>query len=230
MSSIITEINKDTFWELIDQGRGQCGENVYALAQWLEDWLMEMGPEQAMNYDYIAHAYRAAAYKYGLWNAASILCDGCTDDGFTDFRGWLIAQGREVYMAALKDPDSLADVPIPANRDCCCETLCYVGSYAYEELTGRDINQDFDPDISRELAEQIKPDIVYGDGIGYPYTWSETAAYLPRLCAKCMTPERLAWLIENNNDTWNNASLGIREARAAAQKSEKIKKDRGDSR
>ena len=230
MSETVTEINKDTFWVLIGQAKKQCGQDMDAFAQWLEDRLMEMSPEQALNFDNIVHGYRDLAYKYGLWSAAAILCDGCTDDGFVDFRGWLIAQGREVYMAALKDPDSLADVPIPANRDCCCETLCYVGSYAYEELTGRDINQDFDPDISCALAEQIKPDIVYGDGIGYPYTWSETAAYLPRLCAKCMTPERLAWLIENNNDTWNNASLGIREARAAAQKSEKVKKNRGESR
>ena len=224
---IVSEINKDTFWELIDQGREQCSQDVYTLAQWLEDRLMELGPEQALNFDYISHAYRAAAYKYGLWNAASILCDGCTDDGFTDFRGWLIAQGRDVYMAALKDPDSLADVP--TNRDCCCETLCYVGSYAYEELTGRDINQDFDPDISRALAEQIKPDIVYGEGIGYPYTWSETAAYLPKLCAKYMAPEELAWLIGQHNDTWNVTSLEIQEARKTAQKSKKVQ-NRGDAR
>ena len=187
-----------------------------------------MGPEQALNFDYIAHAYRAAAYKHGLWSAASILCDGCTDDGFIDFRGWLIAQGRDVYMAALKDPDSLADVP--TDGDCCCETFCYVGSYAYEELTGRDINQDFDPDISCALAEQIKPDIVYGDGIGYPYTWSETAAYLPRLCAKHMTPEELAWRINCHNDTWNITSPDIQAARATAQKSKKIKKNRGETR
>ena len=224
---IVSEINKDTFWTLISQGREQCGQDVHALAQWLEDRLMELGPEQALNFDYIAHAYRAAAYKYGLWNAASIMCDGCTDDGFTDFRGWLIAQGRDVYMAALKDPDSLADVP--TDGDCCCETFCYVGSYAYEELTGRDINQDFDPDISRALTEQIKPDIVYGEGIGYPYTWSETAAYLPKLCAKYMEPEELAWRIGQHNDTWNVTSLEIQEARKTAQKSKKVQK-RGDAR
>ena len=188
---------------------------------------MELGPEQALNFDYIAHAYRAAAYKYGLWSAASIMCNNCTDDGFTDFRGWLIAQGRDVYMAVLKDPDSLADVP--TDRDCYCETLCYVGSYAYEKLTGRDINQDFDPDISRALAEQIKPDIVYGEGIGYPYTWSETAAYLPKLCAKYMEPEELAWLIGQHNDTWNVTSPEIQEARKTAQKSKNVQK-RGDAR
>ena len=131
-------------------------------------------------------------------------------------------------MAALKDPDSLADVP--TDGDCCCETFCYVGSYAYEELTGRDINQDFDPDISRALTEQIKPDIVYGDGIGYPYTWSEVAVYLPRLCAKHMTPEELAWRIKYHNDTWNVTSPEIQTVRSTEKKSKKIKKNRGESR
>ncbi len=224
----ITEITPDTFWTMIAQGRECCGKNAYKLAQWLEDRLIEMGPEQALNFDYIAHCYRAMAYKYGLWNAASIMCNGCTDDGFTDFRGWLIAQGREVYMAALKDPDSLAEVP--AGGDYYCETLCYVGSYAYEQLTGRIIDEEFDPDVSCAVSEKIKPDIEYGDGIDYPYTWSETAAYLPKLCAKYLKPGELEWHIKNHNDTWNITTPEIQTARATAQKSKKIKKDRGDSR
>lgn len=224
----ITEINKDTFWKLIAQAKEQCGQDQDAFTQWLEDRLTEIGPEQALNFDAIAHGYRDLAYKYGLWSAASIMCDGCSDDGFIDFRGWLIAQGREVYMAALKDPDSLADVP--AYGGCCFESLSYVGDSVYEKLTGYSSYDTFDRDAYWTLMEELKKDIVYDEGIGYPYTWSESAACFPRLCAKYMTPERLAWLIENNNDTWNNASLGIREARAAAQKSKKIKKDRGDSR
>ena len=26
---------------------------------------------------------------------------GCTDDGFIDFRNWLIAQGKDIYLAFL---------------------------------------------------------------------------------------------------------------------------------
>ena len=40
-------------------------------------------------------------------------------------------RGREVYFAALADPDSLADV-VPYG-DCCFEQLSYVGDYAYEQ-------------------------------------------------------------------------------------------------
>ncbi|MFE7597844.1 DUF4240 domain-containing protein [Streptomyces sp. NPDC057494] len=34
------------------------------------------------------------------------------DDGFDYFRGWLIAQGREVFVRAVADPDDLAELPI----------------------------------------------------------------------------------------------------------------------
>lgn len=224
----ITEINKDIFWALIDQAKTYCGQDQDACLQWLEDRLTALGPEQALRFDAFVHGYRELAYKYGLWGAASIMCDGCSDDGFTDFRAWLIAQGRKVYMAALKDPDSLAD--IPAYGGCCFESLSYVGDSVYEKLTGRSSYDRFDRDAHLALVEELRKDIVYGEGIDYPYTWSETAAYLPKLCAKHMTPEELAWRIAQHDDTWNLTSPDIQQARATAQKSRKIKKDRGDER
>ena len=226
--SSITEINKDTFWTLIDQAREQCGQDSDKFTQWLIDRLIEMGPGQAMNFDYAASAYRTAAYKYGLWCAASVMLDGCSDDGFTDFRGWLIAQGREVYMAALKDPDSLADVP--AHQDYYFESLCYAGDYAYEKLTGRNTYQDFDRAVFGSWLESVRADVVYGDGIDYPYTWSETAAYLPRLCAKHFIPGELALRINQCDDTWNITSPDIQKARATAKKSKKIMRNRGTER
>jgi len=224
----ITEINKDTFWALIAQAKEHCGQDQEAFYKWLEGRLVELGPEQALNFDNIVHGYRDLAYKYGLWSAASILCDACTDDSFSDFRGWLISQGREVYMAALKDPDSLADVTV--YRGCRFESLRYVGGCAYEKLTGYDIIARIDRDVYQALLEELKKDIVYGDGIDFPYTWSETAVYLPKLCANCMTPEELAWRIKYHDDAWNIASPEIQAARATAHKSKRIKKDRGDSR
>ena len=166
--------------------------------------------------------YASLAYQYGLWTAASVMeRGGCTDDGFIDFRGWLIAQGREVYMAALKDPDSLADAADYQDQRFVC--LPHMGDRAYEELTGREIYEDFDPAGYDALKSELKQDIVYGDGIGYPYDAADAQVYLPRLCQRYM-PEGV------NIGTWNINSLEIRAARATAQKSKKIKKDRGDSR
>lgn len=127
-------INKNAFWELITQGRAACGGDLDDFVWWLEDKLVGMGPEAALEFDAIVHAYYRLAYKYGLWNAASIMYNGCTDDGFCDFLGWLIAQGREVYMAALKDPDSLAE--LPACMSCWFPDIVYVGDAVYHRITG----------------------------------------------------------------------------------------------
>lgn len=224
MNMPVTEINKDTFWTLINQAKEHKG----GPNEWLMEQLVEMGPEQARTFDTIARVYMDLAYQYGLWSAAAVMeRGGCSDDGFIDFREWLVGQGKDVYMAALKDPDSLAGAP--DYQDSRFESLPLMGDFAYEELTGRNTFEDFDPDQYHALEAEIKPDIVYGDGINYPYTWSEAAAYLPKLCAKYMTPEELSQMIEQHNDTWNTTSPDIQSARKTAQKSKKVQ-NRGDSR
>ena len=107
---------------------------------------------------------------------------GCSDDGFIDFRAWLIAQGREVYFAALADPDSLADV-VPYG-DCCFEQLSYVGDYAYEQLTGKSAYDQTDWSAYEALLMKLEQDIVYKDGIEFPREGADLKKYLPRLCAK----------------------------------------------
>lgn len=219
----IKEINKDTFWELITQAKAVCGQNLEVFAEWIEGQLLVLGPEQALNFDRIMSGYSALAYKYGLWTAASVMLDGCTDDGFTDFRGWLISQGKDVYLAALKDPDTLADVPLYGGG--CFESLAYIGGTAYEQLTGKDVYDAFDRPAYEKLKQELAQDIEYGEGINYPYKWSEAAEYLPRLCAKYVPPQTLAWLIQNHDDTWNLTCQEVQQARATASKGKK--KNRG---
>jgi len=35
---------------------------------------------------------------------------GCSDDGFKEFRSWLVSKGRTVYEAVLAEPDRLAEI------------------------------------------------------------------------------------------------------------------------
>lgn len=220
----ITEITKDTFWELIAQAKERPG----GPGEWLIEQLVDMGPEQAKKFDDIAHAYIDLSDQYGLWTAASVIeRGGCTDDGFIDFRTWLVAQGKDVYMAALRDPDSLADAPDYQN--CRFDTLPHMGDLAYEELTGRNTYEDFDPDGYGSLKEELKKDVEYGDGIGYPYDAADVPAYLPRLCRRYM-PEEMFQKQKVDIGTWNLNNPNIQKARATAQKSKKIKRKRGDSR
>lgn len=179
----ITEINQDSFWDLIHEAKNACGQDMDAMLAYLKDRLVSMGHAQAQNFHDIIHAYEDLADKFGLWDAAGIMKEyGCSDDGFIDFRAWLIAQGREVYFAALADPDSLADV-VPYG-DCCFEQLSYVGDYAYEQLTGKSAYDQTDWSAYEALLMKLEQDIVYKDGIEFPREGADLKKYLPRLCAK----------------------------------------------
>ena len=179
----ITEINRDSFWNLIHEAKNACGQDMDAMLTYLKDRLVSMGPAQAQNFLDIIHAYEDLADKYGLWDAAGIMKEyGCSDDGFIDFRAWLIAQGREVYFAALADPDSLADV-VPYG-DCRFEQLSYVGDYAYEQLTGKSAYDQTDWSAYEALLMKLEQEIVYKGGIEFPREGADLKKYLPRLCAK----------------------------------------------
>ena len=183
MRDNITEINKDTFWKLIQEAKSACGQAMDAMTEHLKDRLVSMGPEQAQNFHDIIHAYEDLADKFGLWDAAGIMKEySCSDDGFIDFRAWLIAQGKEVYFAALADPDSLANVE--PYGDCCFEELSYVGDYAHEQLTGKSAYDHTNWKKYESLLAELEQDIVYKGGIEFPREGAALKKYLPQLCAK----------------------------------------------
>src|SRR5205085_11205618 len=76
------------------------------------------------------------AYHYDLWGAAFVIQRGCSDDGFWDFRSWLVSRGKKVYDAAVRDPESLAEVVRTRQRQS-LNFLNYAG-FVWEEKTGRD--------------------------------------------------------------------------------------------
>lgn len=170
MNDNITEINKDTFWALIQEAKDTCGQDTDAWAKYMIDRLAGLGPDQSLMFLNYMDAYKDLSFRYGLWDAAKIFrVDGCSDDSFSYFRSWLIVQGKDVYMAALADPDSLADVEPYA--DCFFETAGYVGAYAYKRLTGEYAFEHLDYDYLLALENELVKDIHYKEGIEYPRDW-----------------------------------------------------------
>ena len=191
-------MNQDTFWALIQEAKTACGQDMGAMEDYLRDHLVSMGPAAAKDFHDILHAYEDLAYQYGLWDAASVIKEyGCSDDGFIDFRAWLIAQGKEVYMNALKDPDTLAEVE--PYGDCRFECMSYVGNDAYEQLTGRSAYDEMEPGRMSKLRDKLAKDIIYKDGIQYPRDPKALPQFLPRLCEKYGGPERF----QMAPSTWN---------------------------
>ncbi len=223
--SEITEINKDTFWELIDQAKEHQGDPN----EWLMGRLVDMGPEQAKRFDIFTRVYMDDADLFGLWSAASVMGRrSCSEEGFVDFRAWLIGQGRKVYLAALKYPNSLADASSYLDDE--FGSLAYMGDRAYKKLTGRNTSQDYDPAEYHACEAEVEPDIVYGEGIFYACKWNKIAKHLPRLCAKYLTPEDLAFLVQHHEENWVLTYPDVKQAREAATKSKKAKCQGGDAR
>lgn len=114
-------MTQDEFWHIIEKGAHQelAGRDVESLAAFHRLFWERM----------------AESYRWDLWAVAYIVNGGCSDDGFDYFRGWLIAQGRAYYEAALQDPRRAADRARP--DECEDEEMLSAAFSLYEKKTGR---------------------------------------------------------------------------------------------
>lgn len=125
-------MTKDRFWQLIDSVNEDAPyPSEEAHLSRMRDTLLQCSPEEILEWEMIMSEYSQAAYRNDLWAASAALGAHHTDDGFTDFRSWLISRGKEVYMSALRDPESLASVP-RAGEDLNFERFAYVANEAYK--------------------------------------------------------------------------------------------------
>lgn len=99
-----------TFWRLIETTQVAGDEDIKQQTRLLIQELVELVPEEIIQFDMLLHKFHTQVYTNDLWAAANILMGGCSSDGFDYFRGWLLAQGEAIFHAALHNPESLADV------------------------------------------------------------------------------------------------------------------------
>jgi Protein of unknown function (DUF4240) len=102
-------VTEDQFWTLIEAAHAGAGGNQEAQMTGLEVALRALPLDACLEFQRHFDRKHRESYRAHLWGAAFIMNGGASDDGFDYFRGWLIAQGRAVYTAALADPDSLVD-------------------------------------------------------------------------------------------------------------------------
>jgi hypothetical protein len=132
-------MQKSEFWALIDASRKKAEGDPDAQVEALREELAELSPEEIVSFQRHYDECKNRAYDWGVWGVAYVIGGGCSDDGFLDFRAWLISRGQKVYEAALKDPDSLARVVKEEDEDCQqMETFQYVAGEVWAERTGKD--------------------------------------------------------------------------------------------
>lgn len=138
-------MDTEKFWRIVMLSRSgfrptQPDGNMERQLEELRALLLALPSEEIVEFRNCLLAQMDAAFHWDLWGAAYLIAGGCSDDGFMDFRAWLISQGRSVFEAALAEAESLADVAdAPGVEDVFFEEFPYVPARAYKESTGQEI-------------------------------------------------------------------------------------------
>jgi len=158
----------DQFWQFVETAKAKAGSDTEARVDGLRAVLSGLSPAELQSFQNHYDRLICLAYRWDLWAAAYIINGGCGDDGFRYFRDWLISEGRSVFEAALKDPDSLADLPHvdPAEL----EAFNYVAYELYEQKGAGKLAFDY----STESPEPA----------GTPWDEDKVGNLFPRLDAK----------------------------------------------
>ena len=102
----------DDFWAVIDRATADRPASPAEVAKRAAAELATRDPAEIVAWGQHLSKVMAASGKEDLWAAAYLINGGCSDDGFDNFRGWLIAHGRTAVASAVREPDSLAEMAV----------------------------------------------------------------------------------------------------------------------
>lgn len=99
------------FWRLIesafDPDDADIEEGIDELRRVMTAWPRE----KVVSFQRTLNAQMQRAYRWNLIAASCVVGAGQSDDGFEDFRAWLITRGQAVFERVLSDPSELATLP-----------------------------------------------------------------------------------------------------------------------
>lgn len=119
------------FWGIIEKVKGPTTyEDQDAL---IHMELEKLSKEDLEGFCSTMHKLYFDIYTWELWAVAYIHLGGCSDDGFMDYRYWLVFQGKDIYERGLKNPDSLADYLVKWGDNAGIEGYGYIAYSVYED-------------------------------------------------------------------------------------------------
>lgn len=120
------------FWAVIDRARQRSAPNSEpSMLDALYGELVKLPALKLSAWQDLQYAYMDLAHTPKLFAAAVLINGSSSDDRFTDFTAWLVAQGKTVYESALANPDSLAQIDLPFDN-AEWEFCGYIAGDAYE--------------------------------------------------------------------------------------------------
>ena len=118
------------FWKIIDNAKNE--DATYEdICETLVDILSNLEITDIITWGQIFDEYQTLSYKTKLWAAAYIINGGYSDDGFDYFRPAVMIQGKNVFLEALQNPDSLAKLDLDTDDVFECIEMLSVGCEAF---------------------------------------------------------------------------------------------------
>jgi hypothetical protein len=185
----------DAFWTLIhdslNHSPGRSAREGY-----LHERLISLPAEEIAGFQAHLINARQRADSWDLWGAVVRINGGiCSDDGFEDFRNWLVGRGRDTFERVVAAPDTLAELPEirhlagrpreewTGEELAEWEGLSYLAGHAYAEVIGLDEDAD-DGDSFHEAVDRFELEDVSDHAGEDRWKWSDeqaSATRLPRL-------------------------------------------------
>lgn len=162
-------MDSERFWEIIETSKANSSGDYEKQQVELDKELLKLTAIEILEFDNRFRTLRGQIYNWDFWAAAYIINGGCSDDCFSDFRGWLIGQGKTVFQNAVNNIETLNELQETNDGD--WEGLSYVATDAYEKKTGKDIPDGVQENLEIAGEEWDEDDLKNR----YPQLWARFA-------------------------------------------------------
>ncbi len=130
-------MESEKFWKIIETTKSESSGDYEKQQSLLERELLKLTAKEVLEFDNKFRTLRGEIYTWDFWAAAYIINGGCSDDCFSDFRGWLIGQGKSIFESAVQNIETLSELKQTNDGD--WEGLSYIPTDIYEKKTGNDM-------------------------------------------------------------------------------------------
>ncbi len=110
------------FWQIIEETQAPSAEEQ---ERKLYERLNRLSEKEVLEFERTVSIRYWELYSRELWGVAYLYTGFCSDDGFMDWRKWIIFCGKEAFETARDRPDDLVPI-IDAHPDAGCEGIGYI--------------------------------------------------------------------------------------------------------
>ena len=148
-------MKEHTFWQIINRSKSP-NNDIRDQAERLKALLNNLSKLEIVAFDRRFQQYLDRLYHWHIWGAIYLFNGGCPESTFTDFRSWLLGQGKERFEAVLQNPEIIIDFVKPGDN---WAGLQYCASTVYHKKTGDvllpyhwvDRSDENDPEASEDI-------------------------------------------------------------------------------